>query len=172
MKKHLAFFRYLAYSVEIILLIVLQSTPKLMPELFGGKPLLLVPLAIVIASKENQIPSLIFGAVCGILTDAASGGFVGFFAITLTVLCYIESYMFSSYFNAGILTVSITAAITFPILICLYFLIFCVIAGIPDCMALFVHHYISRIIYTFVMTFPLYFINLFVHKHSVNVPRL
>ena len=165
MKKHLAFFRYFAYSVEIILLIVLQSTPKLMPELFGSKPLLLVPLALVIASRENQIPSLIFGAVCGILTDAVSGGFVGYFAIILTVLCYIESYLFSSFFNTGILTVTITAAIIVPILICLYFLIFCVISGIPDCIILFVNHYISRIIYTFAMIFPLYFINLFLYKN-------
>ncbi len=164
MTKHLTFFRCFSYSLEIILLTVLQSTPNLMPEFFGGKPLLLVPLALVIASRENRILSLVFGAVCGILTDIASGGFIGFFAVALTLLCYLESYIFSTYLVPGILPTVITAAISVPVLICLYFLVFTVCAGIPDWGVLFVNHYISRIVYTFVMIFPLYFINLFFYK--------
>lgn len=164
MTRRLTFFRYLAYSLEIILLAVLQSTPDLMPELFGGKPLLLVPLAIVIASRESQLTSMIFGAVCGALTDAASGGFVGFFAITLTLVCYFEAQIFNRYFVAGILPVTVISAMAISCLICLYFLIFKVLAQIPDVGVLFINHYISRIAYTFAAVFPLYFINLFLYK--------
>ena len=164
MTKHLTFFRYLAYSIEIILLTVLQSTPNLMPEFFGGKPLLLVPLALVLASREDCIPSIVLGAVCGVFTDIASGGFIGFFAVTLTHICYFESYIFSTYLVPGIVPTLIISVIFIPILLTLYFLTFTVWAGIPDWGILFVNHYISRIVYTFVMILPIYFINLFFYK--------
>ena len=67
MKIKLSFFRYLAYALEILIFCVLQDTPKLMPEIFGAKPLLLAALALSIAAFENKIPSLVFGALCGIL---------------------------------------------------------------------------------------------------------
>lgn len=164
MKSNLTFFRYFAYSLEIILLCVLQSTPNLFPELFGSKPLLLVPLALAIASKEDKIPSLIFGAVCGLMTDLASGGAVGFFAILLTLVCYAESHIFSTYFASNLATTMIVSVIAIPVLICLYFLVFKVFAGIPEVSVLFVNHYISRIVYTQVTVIPIYFVNAFLYK--------
>ena len=50
--RNLGFFRYFSYSLLVILLYILQATPNLMPELFGSKPLLLLPLALAIASAE------------------------------------------------------------------------------------------------------------------------
>ena len=47
--RNLGFFRYFSYSLLVILLYILQATPNLMPELFGSKPLLLLPLALAIA---------------------------------------------------------------------------------------------------------------------------
>lgn len=164
MNNKLTFFKYFAYSLEIILLSVLQSTPNFLPEFFGSKPLLLVPLALVIASKEDKIPALIFGAVCGLITDLATGGIIGFFAISLTLICYFESHIFSTYFTSNILTALIVSVIVIPLLICLYFLIFKVMVGVPDSSILFVNHYISRIIYTFVMVLPLYFLNDFISR--------
>lgn len=159
MKSNLTFFRYFAYSLEIILLYVLQSTPNLFPELFGSKPLLLVPLALAIASKEDKIPSLVFGAVCGVFTDIATGGSIGFFAILMTLVCYAQSHVFSTYFASNLATTMIVSVIVIPILISVYFLVFKVFAEIPEVWVLFVNHYISRIIYTIAMVIPLYFIN-------------
>lgn len=164
MKSKLTFFRFFAYSIEIILLCVLQSTPNLFPELFGSKPLLLVPLALAIASKENKIPSLVFGAVCGIMTDLASGGGIGFFAILLTLICYAESHVFSTYLASNFVTTMMVSAIVIPVVICVYFLVFKVFAGISEASVLFVNHYISRIVYTLAMMIPLYFLNGFLYK--------
>ena len=91
--KNLVFFKYFSYSLLVILLYVLQASPNLMPELFGSKPLLLLPFALAVASVENEVPSLVFGAVCGSLTDIAYGGGVGYFAIILTLVCYFESHV-------------------------------------------------------------------------------
>ena len=40
-RSHLVFFRYLAYSLEILVLFLLQQTPYLIPELWGIRPVLL-----------------------------------------------------------------------------------------------------------------------------------
>lgn len=161
MRINRTFFRYLAYALEILIFYVLQGTPNLIPEFFGSKPLLLIPVAITIAARENKIPSLIFGAVCGLLTDIGGSGGVGFFAILLTVLCYFEAHIFESVFVPSFLTVMIFSLGASVGLIGLYFLIFVVLSGTGELGYLFVHHYISRIVYTFVMTIPFYFINKF-----------
>lgn len=165
MNKKLSFFRYFAYSLLIILLLVLQSTPKLFPEVFGSKPLLLVVFSLCIASKEDKIPSIIFGAVCGMFTDIATGGNIGFFAILLTLICYAEAHIFSTYFKSSLVSVLIVGIIAIPFLIFSYFLIFTVFAGVSDCWIYFVNHYISRIIYTFMMIIPLFYAHGFLYKN-------
>ena len=64
-----AFFRYLAYALELILMFVLSTTPGIMPELFGAKPALLVCVALTVAVYEREIPAMIFGMIAGIMTD-------------------------------------------------------------------------------------------------------
>ena len=49
----------------------------------------------------------------------------------------------------------------------LYFLLFRVFAGVPDSGALFVRHYLSRIGYTALVFFPLYFLNRFISSKLV-----
>ncbi|MGN0501421.1 MAG: rod shape-determining protein MreD [Ruminococcus sp.] len=162
--RNLGFFKYLSYSMLVILLYILQATPDLMPELFGSKPLLLLPLALAISSVEKEVPSLVFGAVCGGLTDLASGGGIGYFAIILTLICYFESHVFSTYFVPNIFSATVHSAIATVLSIGVYFLIFKVFSGIPDWHILFVNHYISRIVYTFVMFIPICILVRFLHK--------
>lgn len=162
--KRLVFLKYFAYSILIILLYVLQATPSLMPEIFGSKPLLLVPFALSVASVEDKIPSLVFGAVCGVLTDIASSGGIGYFAIALTLLCFFEAEIFEAYFVPGVMSAFVYSAASVTALILLYFLLFKVLAGIGEPFALFVNHYISRIVYTSLMFIPLCFLTRFIHK--------
>lgn len=162
--RNLGFFKYFSYSLLVILLYVLQATPNLMPELFGSKPLLLLPLALAISSVEKEVPSLVFGAVCGGLTDLAAGGGIGYFAIILTLICYFESHVFSTYFVPNIFSATVYSAIAAVLSIGFYFLIFKVFSGIPDWQILFVNHYISRIVYTFVMFIPVCILVRFLHK--------
>jgi rod shape-determining protein MreD len=162
--RNLGFFKYLSYSLLVILLYVLQATPDLMPELFGSKPLLLLPLALAISSVEKEVPSLVFGAVCGGLTDLATGSGIGYFAIILTLICYFESHVFSTYFVPNIFSATVYSAIATVLSIGVYFLIFKVFSGIPDWQILFVNHYVSRIVYTFVMFIPVCLLVRFLHK--------
>lgn len=167
MKLRRTFFRFFAYALIIILLYVLQNTPNLMPQLFGSKPLMLVPLALAISAYERTIPSIIFGAVCGILTDIGTGS-VGYYAVSLTLVCFIESELLYKYFVPSFLTAVVYAFLATVLLVSLYFLCFVLIAGVPNSGYLFVHHYISRILYSFIMIIPLYFLirSLFMNLQS------
>ena len=75
--QNLKFFRYLAYSIEILVFFVLGSTPSLFPEIFGATPCLLVALAITIAVFESEVPAMIFGVICGALTDLGFSNSIG-----------------------------------------------------------------------------------------------
>ncbi|MCD8026568.1 MAG: rod shape-determining protein MreD [Clostridiales bacterium] len=164
MKVKRSFFLYLAFAIEILILYVVQGTPNLIPEILGGKPLLLIPAALTITAKEQQIPSLVFGAVCGILTDIAANGGVGLFAILLTLICYFESHIFKTYFVSSFWSVMIISVIAIPLLICLYFLLLMLVSNVDNWQVLFVNHYISRMVYTLAAVVPLYFLNGFLYK--------
>lgn len=163
MKIKRSFFKYLAYALEIVILYVLQDTPNLIPQLFGGKPLLLVVLAISIAARENQIPSTVFGAVCGVLTDISGGG-IGYFGIMLTLVCYFEAELFKKYIVVSFRMVLLYAVAASAVLVGLYFVIFRMLAGVEGAGELFVSHYLSRMVYTLVCIVPLYVLNGFLYK--------
>ena len=55
MEKRYKFFRYLAYAIEILLVFIFQTTPQLLPEIGGSKPVLLIPVALTIAFFEEEI---------------------------------------------------------------------------------------------------------------------
>ena len=46
--------RCVAYTIEIILLFILQELPYLMPSLLGVRPLLLIAAPMTIAILENE----------------------------------------------------------------------------------------------------------------------
>ena len=164
MKSKRIVFRVLAYALEVVLLWVLQSTPKLMPEVLGGRPFLLLAAALGFAVNEDVIPALIWGAVCGVLADLSAGGTVGWFAFSFTLACFAAASLLDTYLTRNPLTAGVLALGAVIAVLGLYFLFFRVFAGIPGSVDLFVKHYLSRMIYTYVCFFPLYFLDRFLHK--------
>ena len=78
--------RCVAYTIEIILLFILQELPYLMPSLLGVRPLLLIAAPMTIAILENEKIGLGFGVFAGLLMDMGYGSVIGFHAIVLGVL--------------------------------------------------------------------------------------
>ena len=164
MQSRRKFFRYLAFSLEIILLWVLQSTPRLLPEFFGAKAFLLLAAALSISVCEDVIPALIWGAVCGVFADISAGGKIGYFAVAFTLVCFAQSALLDSYLNRNPLTGSVLSLGSTVAVIGLYFVFFRLWAGIPDCAALFFPRYPVRMGMTFLCFFPLYFLYFFLYR--------
>ena len=55
--------RCLAYTLELLVLFMLQETPGLLPPIYGVRPVLLLPAVIAIALFEEEIPAMAFGIV-------------------------------------------------------------------------------------------------------------
>lgn len=67
---------------------MVQETPGLIPELFGARPVLLIPVALSIALFEGERPSMMFGLFSGLLIDFGIGGALGFHALLLAATCF------------------------------------------------------------------------------------
>ena len=96
--------RYLAYTLELLVLFMLQETPGLLPPLFGARPVLLFPAVITIAMFETEIPALAFGVVGGLFCDFGLSGTLGFHALVLGVLCFFISLLVRVYLQSNIAT--------------------------------------------------------------------
>lgn len=162
--KATAFFRYLAYVIELILMFVLCTTPGLMPQLFGAKPALLVCVALTAAVFEREIPAMIIGMIAGILTDIGFSNSIGVFTIALTIMCFIVGYAANNLIVAKFLNYLLYAAVAVGILFMLYFLVRFIIPGVEDMWQYFTAHIISRAVQTFLYSIPFYFINKFIYS--------
>ena len=162
--KNIKFYRYLAYSLEILLLFVLGSTPKLLPQLCGATPCLLVSLALAIAVFENELPAMFFGLVCGALTDLGFSNSIGTFAVGLTIVCFIIGFCANNLVATNFLGVMVTATVVITALLSLHFVFVYVIKGYDNASVYFVNHYISRIVQTIICTAVLYYVNKFLHS--------
>lgn len=165
MEKKYTVFRYLAYSLEILLFYILQGTPLIFPEILGGRPVLLIPVALTVAFFEGEIPAMFFGLACGSLIDIGTGGSIGFYAFMLTLICFIISNIFRDYMVINFLNGMAFCGGIITGLICLQFLFFYVFQGRIDAGLYFVQHYISRIIYTVLLSPVFYVINKYLYKN-------
>lgn len=162
-----AVFRYIAYSIELILAFVLLSTPNLIPELFGAKPALLLCIALTAAVFEHEIPAMIFGAAAGILMDLGYADSIGLFAISLTIICFLLGWIANNLVTANIWNFLLIAALMIGGLYMLYYLFNFVWAGIDDCELYFKNHILSRMIQTFLWSIVFYFLNRFIY-HTLS----
>lgn len=159
MERRFRIFRYIIYSTELLVLFVIQGIPNFIPELFGGKPSLIIPVALTISMFEPKLTALWFGLAGGLLTDISNGGVIGFFAIIMTVCCYFISYLTNELIRTRLSVAMVISFIVVAMALSLHFLFFYVMCGYGNNGYFFVSHYLSRILYTIALTPIAYYVN-------------
>ncbi|HJD22950.1 MAG TPA: rod shape-determining protein MreD [Firmicutes bacterium] len=81
------YLKWTAYGLILLLALLLQSAPRLFPEIAGGRPVLLIPLAVAIAMCEGPVGGAAAGVAAGLLWDLFSDRLLGFNALILMALC-------------------------------------------------------------------------------------
>lgn len=157
-RKYVAI-RSLLFMTEIILFLIIQGTPGLIPPINGQKPILLIPISITIAVFSTETTGMVFAAVCGLLTDAVSSNILGFYAMMLVVFGFLAGYMATNYIRTNLITAMVWATIAVPLILYLHFLFFYKIQSYGYEEAFFVSHYLPRIFYTWAVTPVFYLIN-------------
>ena len=69
----------------------------------GALPVLLIPCAVCYAGRESPFDSVLYGCVCGLLLDSASGTLTGFNAIILMWSSLMISLLFHYFLRRHIL---------------------------------------------------------------------
>ena len=120
--KH-KYFRFLAYSIEVLAFFIIQQTPRLMPEIFGEKPMLLLPILVTIAIFENEIVGLFFGLGIGILADIGLWSIIGFYSIIFTIVGFFIGILVVNFIHTNLLTTIIVSFVVIVITDGFYFLL-------------------------------------------------
>jgi len=149
--------RYIAYSLEISVLFLLQETPGFMPSVFGARPVLILSAVMAISMFESELASMGFGIYAGVLLDFGLGCTMGFHALTLAVLCFFVSVFCRVVIQINFITSTLTAicSIAMAVLIGWFFLY--LVAGYSMPSFALVNVYLPKYIYT-VIVFPLIFV--------------
>lgn len=80
------YIKWTAYGLWLLLVCVLQNTPRLIPPVFGARPLLVVPLVVCIAMYTGPVGGAAAGVAAGLLWDMYSTRLLGFNALLLLII--------------------------------------------------------------------------------------
>lgn len=103
------YIRFGLYALIILVVALVQNSPYVLPEIFGARALLLLPLVVSIAMFEREIAAAVFGAVAGILWDICSVK-DGFNSIVLLLICALCSLLIIRLMRNNILTALVLGA--------------------------------------------------------------
>lgn len=153
------YIRYFAYTIEILAIFVLQETPGLIPELYGGRPLLLIPAALSIAMFESVGAGMGFGILCGLLLDFGAGSLLGFYGLLLSVVCYFVALIAANLIQTNFLTAMITFLTVCAGIFLLHWFFFYLLSDYEYPLYALTAHYIPRFVYTLGVSPVLYYFN-------------
>lgn len=166
MGRKLKTIRRFAFALEILIAYVLQGTVGLIPAVNGNKPSLLICAALTIALFENELCAMIFGFVCGALTDAGSGG-IGFYTVLLGAVCFFVAYLCENVFVTNIFNVMLSFSVIIFILFSLDFALSeLLINRIAHAAAYYTGHTLIRFLYTMLFVAPFYYLNGLIRRRS------
>ena len=150
--------RYLAYTLELLVLFMVQETPGLMPAILGARPVLILPAAVSIAMFEEELPAMAFGILGGLFCDFGLSGVLGFHALILGVLCFFVSILSRVYLQINLATAIITGFWTIGVTVCAqWFFLYYFSYSMPG--YAFTHHYLPKYFYTLLFLPLLYLLN-------------
>lgn len=159
MERRYQVIRYFAYSIELLVLFIIQETPGLIPAVFGARPILLIPVAVSIAMFENELPAMFFGLAFGLFLDFGRGGALGFHALMLAVICFAISTMAANLIRTNFLTAMLLATASAGLVFLLQWLFYYVCMGYEYTGYALVRHYLPRFGYTVLIMPVAYYFN-------------
>ncbi len=152
-------FRYIIYVLEIYFLYSLQQTPNLSFNILGVKPIYLIAGFVSIILHENKFVSLTFGVLIGLLMDLIIGNILGCHAIVLGLLGYLINVTFEYFIKANLFSAMFVSGFTSFVVTFLNFFITQLLYGEINIQNVWTHKYVPIIIYTMVITLPIYLFN-------------
>ncbi len=150
--------RYLAYTLELLVLFMLQETPGLLPHIYGVRPVLLLPAVAAIALFEEELPAMAFGIVGGLFCDFGLACPLGFHGAVLAALCFFVSIQSRAFLQVNLVTAILTGVWTIAVVVGAQWLFLYYFSYSMPAYA-FTHHYVPKYFYTLLFMPLLYLLN-------------
>lgn len=155
-KRNLAI-RWILYAVIILLCYVTATAGSF------RKPLLLIPVALCIASYTREHTALLTGLVCGLLLDITCGKLFGFNGLILMLMCIGISLLYKHYLTHRTLNFLVLASAGIFIQGCLDYFFYYALWDYSNVSLIFRHHILPCCIYTIISAIPVYAV-----IHNIN----
>lgn len=163
--------KWLCYALLLLVFYILQTTPMLF-QILGIKPVLVVPFAVCLSLFESERAAAVYGVFGGMLWDIAANKLFGFRAILLMCCCIavalLVMYLMRNHLWNAILLVS---AVMLVIQI-LDYLFFYLIWGYEHSWIILLKYTLPTMVYTAVVTIPIYYLMRSVAKRFNQTVRM
>ena len=141
-----------------------QHTEGAVPELFGTKAMILIPLTVVIGMYERSMSGLAFGVLAGLLWDFAAVRGDGFFSVCLACAGYLSGVLVTYFLRNNIISALLLSFVSIGAINTLYWYIFIFSKGYEGASSLLTGFYLPSVLYTLMFTFAYYYLTGFIIK--------
>lgn len=152
------FLRWLCYSLLLLLFYLWEVAPLIR----GWCPLLIIPLATAVAMFEGEFAAGIFGVVCGLMLDIASGTLIGFSSMWLLVICPTISLLGQFWLKTSWLTHLVMNTITVVFICSMDYLFLHWVWERESSGISFVHSLLPAYLWAIILSLPVYFLVRFI----------
>jgi len=113
--------KYVLLALCVFVLYILQGIPGFL-QIFGVKPVLIIPFCINLAMLEDDEHTLIVYVIAGLLMELSAGRIVGMYTIPLIIACVVCTILVKFVFQPNYRnTVALSFVCTFVILLVDFF---------------------------------------------------
>ncbi len=149
--------KWVVYGLLLLVFYVLQTTPMLF-QILGIKPVLITPLVVCIALFESEAASAAFGVVAGLFWDISSGKVFGFHAVILMCCCIAISLLIMYLMRNNLLNALFFVAMVMLLEGLLDYLFYYLIWSYDSSYIILLNYTLPTLIYTTIITIPVYFL--------------
>ncbi|MFU0832144.1 MAG: Rod shape-determining protein MreD [Oscillospiraceae bacterium] len=158
-KSRMRAIRFFAYSIELLVLFIVQETPGLIPEIYSARPVLVLPAVLSVAMFEGETAAMAFGLAGGLLIDFGIGNVLGFHALLLAVGCYVISLIAANLFQTNFISALLLTAAASSVTFLLQWVFFFALSGYKYAGYALLAHYLPLFCYTMLVMPLVYYFN-------------
>lgn len=144
---------------ELFVLFSIQQIPGFTPELFGGRPFLIIPLFISISMFEGSYLGIAWGFLTGLLLDLSFNGGIKVQIMAMGIIGYLLGKVKNRFPNVTMIKFLVLSLFCQPFLIWFGFYTRYVIKGLEYANIAFYRHVVPSIIYTLILSPLIYLFN-------------
>ena len=158
--KRRLLFVILIFAVEIF------EKSRFIPQLFSVSPMVMVPIAVIIALYEKSIPGMMFGILCGALWDLTATTPDGFYTVLLAAAGFVCGSLSSFLVRTNLLSSLLLTFFASAGCGVLHWIFFFALKGYEGAFSVLFVHYLPSVLYTLIFGVIVYYVIDYIVKNT------